>query len=273
MNDFQKTVGIELRRLRTQRRVSQREAAQRMGMTPSVLSRKERGVLSITRDDIEKVIALLDLDQDEALRLWILAGYLPEPGGIQIYDGDLRSLAEPWMRGLAYPALVFDGLRFLRIWNQPFELLFGTDQLAPGAIHWFDYLCSESFAVRVGTRREEILRQQLSEFYTATLPFAREPAFVDLLAQLKARNGDRFSRVWEEVLSDMIGVSAIQPGARIPSLLYWSNETIAIEFLVTEAMIAPMLSLRVLLPQGTASQDGLREVLVAATTETLYYRI
>ncbi len=272
MNDFQKVVGIELRRLRNQRQLVQREAAKRMGMTPSVLSRKERGIMGITRDDIETFIRVLELDQDEALRLWILAGYLPEPGSIQLYPGDLRAMAEPWMRGLTYPALVFDGLRYLRVWNSPFEMLFGTNALTADAIHWVDYLCSDGFAERSAERYPEILRQQLRDFYTTTLPFAREQAFIDLLPLLKQRNGDRFSKAWEEVLADLIGVNVSPTIINVPSLLYWTDGNMSIEFLITEAMIAPMLSLRVLLPQGAGSQDGLRDKLVAATTETLYYR-
>lgn len=93
MDDFAKTVGAEVRRLRIQRKLMQRNTALQLGMTPSVLSRKERGSMTFTRDDIKQLITIFALNPEESLRLLMIAGYIPDPGSIPLFPGDLRAIA------------------------------------------------------------------------------------------------------------------------------------------------------------------------------------
>ncbi len=272
MDDFAKTVGAEVRRLRIQRKLIQRNIALQLGMTPSVLSRKERGSMTFTRDDIKQLITIFALNPEESLRLLMIAGYIPDPGSIPLFPGDLRAIASPWLQSLTFPALVFDGLSYVRVWNGYMEALYGLSQCSTGSIHWLDYLFSPLFQQRVSVRWEALIVQQLHDFYFNSLPLAQEPNYSRLLVQLKQKHGDEFVRLWEAVLNDILSNSTTTATPIAQSMLYWQSNQATLEFVIAHKPIAPMLSLWVLVPHGMLGQHTLQQVLAGTTAEPLYFR-
>lgn len=225
-----------------------------------------------TRDDIKQLIDIFALNPEESLRLLMVAGYIPDPGSIPLFPGDLRAIASPWLQSLTFPALVFDGLKYVRVWNGYMEALYGLNQYSTGEIHWLDYLFAPLFQQRVSVRWETLIVQQLREFYFATLPLAQEPAYPRLLAQLKQKHGNEFVRLWETVLRDILSNPTQTPTPIAQSMLYWQSNQATLEFVITHKPIAPMLSLWVLVPHGMLGQYTLQQVLAGTTAEPLYFR-
>jgi transcriptional regulator with XRE-family HTH domain len=71
--DYSTTAGQELRRLRQKYGLTLQDAADRMLISASVLSRRERGVEPSRREDIQSAITAYRLTEEEACSLWMAA--------------------------------------------------------------------------------------------------------------------------------------------------------------------------------------------------------
>src|SRR3712207_6705146 len=86
-------LGRLLARLRTERGLAQKEVAQAADIDGSTLSRLESGDRGVSREVLDRLCAVLDLDRQERLDVLFAAGLLTEDAARFLADEELARLA------------------------------------------------------------------------------------------------------------------------------------------------------------------------------------
>jgi transcriptional regulator with XRE-family HTH domain len=86
-------LGPLLAHLRTERGLAQKEAAHLADIDGSTLSRLESGDRGVSREVLERLCAVLDLDRREQLAVLYAAGFLTEEAARILADDDLVRVA------------------------------------------------------------------------------------------------------------------------------------------------------------------------------------
>jgi transcriptional regulator with XRE-family HTH domain len=86
-------LGRLLVRLRTERDLAQKEVARRAEIDGSTLSRLESGDRGVSRDVLDRICRVLDLDRGERLSVLVAAGLLTDEAARLLADDDLSRLA------------------------------------------------------------------------------------------------------------------------------------------------------------------------------------
>ena len=103
-------LGRLLVRLRTDRGLAQKQVAQLAEIDNSTLSRLESGDRGVSREVLDRLCGVLQLDRREQLAVQVAAGFLPEEASQLLADDDLTQLA----RLLLDPALPAETTELLR---------------------------------------------------------------------------------------------------------------------------------------------------------------
>lgn len=86
-------LGRLLVRIRTERGLAQKQVAQRAEIDNSTLSRLEAGERGVSRDVLERIVTVLDLDRRQRLDVLVAAGFLIEEAARLLADEDLARVA------------------------------------------------------------------------------------------------------------------------------------------------------------------------------------
>ena len=86
-------LGRLLTRLRTARGLAQKQVAHLAGITGSALSRLESGERGVTRDVLDRICDVLELDRHERLDVLTAAGYLNQDAARLLADDDVAQIA------------------------------------------------------------------------------------------------------------------------------------------------------------------------------------
>jgi transcriptional regulator with XRE-family HTH domain len=103
-------LGRLLVRLRTDRGLAQKQVAQLAEIDNSTLSRLESGDRGVSRDVLDRICGVLELDRREQLEIQAAAGFLTDEAAQILADVDMAHLA----RLLLDPALPDEHARLLR---------------------------------------------------------------------------------------------------------------------------------------------------------------
>ena len=79
--------------LRTDRGLAQKQVAHRAGITGSALSRLESGERGVTRDVLDRICEVLELDRHERLDVLTAAGYLNQDAARLLADDEVAQFA------------------------------------------------------------------------------------------------------------------------------------------------------------------------------------
>jgi transcriptional regulator with XRE-family HTH domain len=103
-------LGRLLTRLRTERGLAQKQVAHLAAITGSALSRVESGERGVTRDVLDRICDVLELDRQEQLEVLTAAGFLDQDAARLLADDDVARIA----RLLHAPTLDPDDAQLLR---------------------------------------------------------------------------------------------------------------------------------------------------------------
>jgi transcriptional regulator with XRE-family HTH domain len=87
------SLGQLLTRLRTERALAQKLVANQAGIDGSTLSRLEKGERGVSRDVLERICQVLNLDRRERLAVLVAAGFLTDEAARLLADEDVSRLA------------------------------------------------------------------------------------------------------------------------------------------------------------------------------------
>jgi transcriptional regulator with XRE-family HTH domain len=274
MIDYQKATGRMLRKLRLKRGLTLQAAEERLHCSAASLSRKERGEVEITREDIRRVIKAYGLNSGEAQCLWSAAGLLPEPvGTTPLPSYDIRELAEALLPGMNFPALIVDQWGYVRAWNQAMEELWSITRLALPKPHVVDIVCAEQARERLGELWESRVWLVVNYFYRRTLPLSADPAFATILSDLEARWGEMFIRMWREVHDDQAMHKHLGGGSKGAVLNAHPSPFGVIDFLVVNGRFhfPQPYELSINIPSGAESQERYRKFRELIGEDHLYF--
>lgn len=96
-------LGALLARLRGERGLAQKQVAQLAAIDGSTLSRLESGDRGVTRETLDRICAVLDLDRPERLDVMVAAGFLTEEAAQLLADPNLAALARLITEGAIAP--------------------------------------------------------------------------------------------------------------------------------------------------------------------------
>lgn len=156
-------LGATLRRIRVERGLSQRDAADRLRWGKDRLSRLETGKQNITVEDVAKMLGAYGVDEDEAAAVLEAARSVDEPGWWERIPGVTRSSAA-----------------LADYESEAEELIDWGAGLVPGLLQTMDYAAAvmEMFGIsgdvigaRIGARRER-QRAVIGTAYTAYIGMA-----------------------------------------------------------------------------------------------------
>ncbi|MDQ4078203.1 MAG: helix-turn-helix domain-containing protein [Chloroflexota bacterium] len=133
--DYDQAAGQLLRHFRREHALTLEEASTLLHVSVPILSRKERGQVTIDRLDIRFAIKGYQLTPLEAQLLWSTAGLLPDPprsGDEQ--ESTLEAMAQllPLLPG---PAYIRDEYWYLCAWNGGLEAIWRLRDLPERPIH------------------------------------------------------------------------------------------------------------------------------------------
>jgi transcriptional regulator with XRE-family HTH domain len=103
-------LGRVLTRLRNERGLAQKQAAHLAQIDGSTLSRLESGERGVSREVLDRICGVLQLDRHEQLEVLVAAGFLNEDAADLLADDDVSRVA----RLLHTPALEPDDERIIR---------------------------------------------------------------------------------------------------------------------------------------------------------------
>jgi transcriptional regulator with XRE-family HTH domain len=107
-------LGRVLTRLRNERGLAQKQAAHLAQIDGSTLSRLESGERGVSREVLDRICHVLNLDRREQLEVLVAAGFLNEDAADLLADDDVARVA----RLLHAPALEPDDERIIRQYLQ-----------------------------------------------------------------------------------------------------------------------------------------------------------
>ena len=107
-------LGRVLTRLRGERGLAQKQVARRAEIDGSTLSRLESGERGVSRDVLDRICRVLQLDRQEQLEVLVAAGFLNEDAADLLADDDVARIA----RLLHIPALEAEDEQMIRRYLQ-----------------------------------------------------------------------------------------------------------------------------------------------------------
>lgn len=195
-----------LRRVRERLNLTLKDAAKGMGISSSLLARKERGESPVERVDVRNAIEVYNLAPWEAYELWLSGGFVPEKTVPPMPLQDVYQLASEMLGEMKYPANLVDAAGYLRAWNEPFEQIVQVDNLlhhlkraegrVTSQVHMIDLLFSAHIRTCLSDGWEHFADQTIGRFYRRTLQIANEPFFPNLLDRLKKQYGSELIEQW-----------------------------------------------------------------------------
>jgi transcriptional regulator with XRE-family HTH domain len=195
------TAGRMLRQLRTQRHLTLHQAAPRFNISLAALSRKERDIDAIEREDIRCAITGYELNPWEAYTLWIAAGYLPDPPPPDTQQPALQHLARPLLAGLHFPAFITDVAGYLLGWNHEYEQVWFTSRSSWPRPHLLRDLFTAQNRSGLDQEWESFVCQIMLLFHRKTLRIAHHLGFRQLLKSLERDCGAEFVQLWNRAQS------------------------------------------------------------------------
>lgn len=214
--DYDTAAGRELRRLREKYTLTLHEAAARLALSASVLSRRERGVEPIKREDIQSALSAYPLTAEEAYHLWMVAGFIPDVppavGQAAPTDESLQAAAR-LLQDLALPAMIMDMYGYIVLWTPEMEALWMLSQIEGSAIHLIDMLFSPQAGAALAEQDDAFRATLLRRFVQRTLHLANTPRFRHMLRDVRTRYGSAFLHLWQQAHSQQVS-SAAMPGVQ-----------------------------------------------------------
>ncbi len=274
MKAYAHTAGAALRQLRFERGLTLRQAAPIFSVSVAALSRKERGIDQITREDIRNAIQGYRLKPAEAAELWVAAGMLPDPPAHKPVQVDMRSFAGPLLLNLLFPAFVIDLFGHIKAWNHAVEFMwqFSQDEQAP--LHLISRVFSRRARMLFGDQWRAEASKFLVDFYRTTLPVSGRPDYSRTIRMLEERHGDEFVCMWNEArrLTADGGGDIARPdisGMRVP----YESDAGPIEYLVLQSIFrfsAPY-SLFIYVPYGHDNHLRYETLLATIGPQRVYF--
>ncbi|NJO85052.1 MAG: helix-turn-helix domain-containing protein [Blastochloris sp.] len=192
--------GRELRRLRQKYGLTLHEAAARLALSAPALSRRERGVEPIKREDIHSVLRAYPLTREEAYDIWMVAGFIPDAphAGEHALPSDERlQAAAHLLRDLPLPAMILEVYGYIVLWTPEMEALWAPSRLHGSALHLIDMLLSPGAGTALADHADSFRAALLRRFVQRTLHLAHTPHFRHLLRDGRARYGNGFLDLWQ----------------------------------------------------------------------------
>jgi transcriptional regulator with XRE-family HTH domain len=215
--DYDTAAGRELRRLREKYTLTLHEAAARLALSAPVLSRRERGIEPIKREDIQSALSAYPLTAEEAYHLWMVAGLLPEapPVAAQTAHADERKQAAArLLQDMALPAMIMDMYGYMVLWTPEMEALWALSQRESSALHLIDMLFSPGARATLADPDDACRAAVLRRFVQRTLHLTSTPRFRHMLREVRARYGSAFLHLWQRAHSQQVSSSAALPSVQ-----------------------------------------------------------
>jgi transcriptional regulator with XRE-family HTH domain len=266
--------GRELRRLRLRYGVTLQDAAARMTMSPSLLSRKERGTEEIRRDDIRSAISAYSLTPREAVRVWLAAGFVPEHAPASFDNSHLASYARHTLAHLALPAILVDAFWYIRVWTHDVEAMWALNSMAGTDIHMVDSLFVDTLRKQQGMQWHSYAAHMMRFFWQGTLPVVGMPEFRDMLYTLRRRYGEAFVQTWNRAHQKTQNSLSLATLAH-PATVQYQSAYGTITYTVATGMLAlpPPYEIIVYIPYDAESLERYQHVRAALGPGYLHYRL
>jgi transcriptional regulator with XRE-family HTH domain len=264
------TAGQKLRGLRQRHGLTLEQMSLALGMSVSVLSRKERGKQPLAREDIRSIIAQFGLSQREAHEFWSAAGLLPDLPDPPASTLHLRATAETLLLNIAFPAYLQTPLGYLVAWNEACEAIWQLSRLPRHHPHMLDLLLQRVEAQAESWERS--LYHMLRVFYLHTLHLAGQPQFDRVISHLAEHYGEAFLGRWRSVQrSSMAELDEFDPA---DALITHAGSHGEVHYLTLRGIFGVPLTyeLIVLLPFGDDSQRRYQQQQAASSPHKFYYR-
>ncbi len=205
MKTYSRQAGAVLRQLRTARKLTLQQAAQGFSISVAALSRKERGIDSVTRHDIRRAIHAYILSPAETSKLWAAAGMLPDAPAPKPAPVDVQSFAGPLLNNLLLPAFVIDSLGYVQAWNQAIETMWQFSRHPTSPLHILERLFDPSTRGLLGENWSRATAGFIEDFYRRTLALSGSSEYSCMIRTLEQRCGDEFVRLWNEAGARVAG--------------------------------------------------------------------
>jgi len=199
------TLGGLIKDYRQQKNLSQYEIAFSLGWKePSRLSRIEQGKVSNpSRELIDKIIAVMDLKEDEKNHLLLVGNYLPTQEEIE----KMRKEVDPILQNWPYPAYVLDFSWRLLAWNKAAAWVYEIDKETANYLiikmpRSLDLVFSPQFIQNrfvKGAEKKQwhlFLLQKLVLFMSAQKSRSKEYWYVETIKELM--NNKLFAILWTQ---------------------------------------------------------------------------
>jgi transcriptional regulator with XRE-family HTH domain len=236
MKAYARLAGAALRQLRFERGLTLRQAAPFFSVSVAALSRKERGIDQVTRDDIRHAIQGYHLTPAEIAELWTAAGMLPDLPARKPVQVDMRSFAAPLLLNLLFPAFVIDTFGHIKAWNQSVEYMweFSQDQQLP--LHLLSRVFSQRARVILGEHWHTEAAKFVNDFYRSTLRVSGRPEYSRMIRMLEERHRDEFVFMWNEARRQTVDGTANAELTDIGGMrVRYESEVGPIEYLVMQS--------------------------------------
>lgn len=266
MSAPQSTAGALLRIFRQRRNMTLRDAARHAGTSLSSLSRKERGVDTLHRDFLLRVVKGYQLNEWEAGELFDAAQVMRAPGAQQPPSGLLHDFLRDLLGPLPFPAAAVGSLGFVRAWNQALE---ETGLLAFDAghrPHVLDAFLGAGARALCGAQWEEFAERALRTFWALTQNQALDPAFAALIERLDATYGAHFRAPWDRLLAAALDGGTLEGGAA----LVIAGGAAGGPYTVLHSTVQARVPLTLLLYVPTGAQ-GARHTAGGAPQQAVYF--
>ncbi len=255
------TPGVMLRRLRVQRNLTLRSAADRLDVSASALSRLERDVRAVNRHDIEAFVRSYQLTHWEASQLLQCAGFTARLPGATEGQADWGFISD-LLRSIHFPAILTDDYGYLIAWNGVIHALWRMPARPAGPIHILDSLFSALGRRELGDSWHDAAVATCWRFYVKTLRVSGGTRFQKIMQNLAELYGNDFESVWNEALTNGYAGRDSTVSSQ-GTVLRLQTQVGVVEYLSLQTMVnAPLpLELTVHIPIGEPSTDHHRRLL------------
>ncbi len=273
MKTYSRQAGAVLRQLRTARKLTLQYAARGFSISVAALSRKERGIDSITRHDIRQAIHAYMLSPAETNKLWAAAGMLPDAPAPKPALVDVKIFAGPLLNNLLLPAFVIDSLGYVQAWNQAVETLWQLSRHPTPPLHILERLFDPSTHSLLGEGWQSAIAGFIEDFYRMTLALSGSSEYGLMIRTLEQRYGEEFVGVWNEAGARVAGAdqecALDMDGLRV---LYQDSQT-EIHFLVVQSIFRLSMPYRLLIhvPFGADSYRRYKTLFAGMEPQRVYF--
>ena len=264
--DLLEAPGSMMRRLRLERNLTLRTAAEMLDVSPSALSRLERDMRTVERSDVDAIVQAYGLLHWESSNLHMSAGLAPAAQAVADGKAAWRVLTER-LGTLTLPAYVMDQFNYVVAWNGAMQEVWEWPAAPTAPIQALDDLFSPRVHRLLGDDWQKTAQLVCRHLYLRSLRVAGDPRFQKSLSAVARKHGSEFITKWNEALA--IGEArGLRDTDYVDLVLRRDTRAGMIEYMVLQsALHTPLpLELHVHLPIGPDSARRHEQIVAKVAT-------